>query len=99
MSFMDPLKHMKKRWADFLPNLQNKHSNLKFKLRKIKIEIKNKSKPVAPLNKGANLEDVENKVLEVEADEKENFLVREILKVTLTLNALFVKINNNKIRT
>ena len=60
---------------------------------------KKKSKPVAPLNKGANLEDVENKVLEVEADEKENYLVREILKVTLTLNALFVKINNNKIRT
>ena len=42
---------------------------------------------------------MENKVLEVEADEKENYLVREILKVTLTLNALFVKINNNKIRT
>ena len=47
-----------------------------------------KTKPAAPPNKGIKLEkDEENKILEVKAEEKEVFQVKEILLLTLTLNA------------
>lgn len=47
-----------------------------------------KTKPAAPPNKGIKLEkDEEKKILDVKAEEKEVFQVKEILLLTLTLNA------------
>ena len=47
-----------------------------------------KIKPAVPPNKGIKLEeDEENRILEVEAEEKEVFQAKEIFLVTLTLSA------------